>query len=263
MNNTTYILLIAISVLFISGGATTQTKDSTKWQPLFNGKDIDDWIVKIHHHEVGENYANTFRVKDGVIQVNYGDYDKFGGRFGHLFYEESFSSYHLKFKYRFTDQWLEDAPDYTHRNSGVMFHAQDPETILKEQNWPISVEYQMLAADREGNPRPTANMCSPGTDVFYKGEIDDRHCINSTSGSFEWDEWINAELVVYSDSLVIHKVNGAKVLEYTKPQIGGGVVSGFNPDIKVDEKALTEGYIGLQAEGQGVEFKDIKIKPLE
>ena len=235
-------------------------ENGENWQTLFNGKDLNDWIVKIHHHDMGDNYANTFRVIDGVIQVNYDGYEKFDQRYGHLFYKEPFSSYHLKFKYRFTDQWMKDAPGYTYRNSGVMFHSQDPATILKEQDWPISVEYQMLAEEKEGVARPTGNMCSPGTEVFYQGEMDPRHCIDSSSKTYKWDEWVTAELIVYKDSLVIHKVNGEKVLEYTKPQIGGGVANGYDPAIKQDGKPLTEGYIGLQAEGQGVEFKDIKIK---
>ena len=33
--------------------------------------------------------------------------------------------------------------------------------------------------------------------------------------------------------LVIHKVNGEKVLEYTSPQIGGGVANGYDPAIKI------------------------------
>ncbi|MCW9708125.1 3-keto-disaccharide hydrolase [Fodinibius salsisoli] len=255
--------LLPLIVLFvISCGSKAQNTGDSEWKTLFNGENLDGWITKIHHHEVGDNYANTFRVKDEVIQVNYDDYDKFGERYGHLFYKEPFSSFHLKFKYRFTDKWLEDAPGYTYRNSGVMFHSQDPATILKEQDWPISVEYQTLASDAEGNGRSTGNMCSPGTDVFFEGEKDPRHCINSSSKSFKWDQWVQADLIVYSDSLVIHKVNGEKVLEYTQPQIGGGVADGFDPDIKVDGKALKEGYIGLQSEGQGVEFKDIKIKTL-
>lgn len=259
-----HILALVISVGLISCGSNAQTTNNKDWQSLFNGENLDDWIVKIHHHEVGDNYANTFRVTDdGVIQVNYDSYDEFNERYGHLFYKEPFSSYHLKFEYRFTNQWLEDAPDYTYRNSGVMFHSQDPHTILKEQDWPISVEYQMLAAEEEGEARPTGNMCSPGTEVFYEGEMDPRHCINSSSDTYQWDEWVRAELIVYGDSLVIHKVNGEKVLEYTKPQIGGGVANGYDPDIKVDGKALTEGYIGLQAEGQGVEFKNIRIKELD
>lgn len=257
------ILLLAVAAIIISCGSKDQNSQSGEWRTLFNGKNLDDWIVKIHHHEVGDNYAGTFRVKDGIIQVNYDDYDEFNERYGHLFYKEPFSSFHLKFEYRFTDQWLDDAPGYTYRNSGVMFHSQDPNTILKEQDWPISVEYQMLAAAEDGEPRPTGNMCSPGTEVFYQGEMDPRHCINSSSETYPWDQWVQAELIVHEDSLAIHKVNGNTVLEYTKPQIGGGVVNGYDPEIKVDGKPLTEGYIGLQAEGQGVEFKNIRIRRLE
>ena len=90
-----------------------------------------------------------------------------------------------------------------------------------------------------------------------------RHCINSSSDTYEWDEWVSGELIVYEDSLVTHKVNGEEVLQYSQPQIGGGVVNGYNPAIKVDGKLLTEGYIGLQAEGQGVEFRNIRIKELD
>jgi len=261
------IILIMFSCIDSKRNAAKTEKVSSEtqenWQKLFNGKDLENWMVKIHHHELGDNYANTFRVKDSVIQVNYDGYKTFEERYGHLFYKEPFSSYHLKFKYRFTDQWMEDAPSYTYRNSGVMFHSQDPSSILKDQDWPISVEFQLLAREKNGEARPTGNMCSPGTEVFYKDEMDSRHCINSSSATYAWDQWVNAELIVYSDSLVIHKINGEKVLEYTKPQIGGGVANGYDPNIKTNGKALLEGYIGLQAEGQGVEFKDLKIKKLD
>lgn len=257
------ILLIAVSCIPESPQESTTTNNEEKWQPLFNGENLDGWTPKIHHHELGDNYANTFRVVDGNIQVNYDDYEAFGERYGHLFYREPFSSYHLKFEYRFRDQWLEDAPSYTYRNSGIMFHSQDPATILKEQDWPISVEYQMLAEEEPGVPRPTGNMCSPGTEVFYNGEMDPRHCIPSSSDTYPWDEWVSGELIVYRDSLIIHLVNGDTVLQYTKPQIGGGVANRYDPDIKVDGKPLTEGYIGLQSEGQGVEFRGIEIKQLD
>jgi hypothetical protein len=248
-----------------SQSASVDSKSMEKndeWLVLFYGEDLEGWIPKFHHHEVGENYANTFRVVDGVIQVNYDGYEQFEERYGHLFYRKPFSSFHLTFEYCFTDQWMEDAPSYTFRNSGVMFHSQAPETILKEQDWPISVEYQMLAEETPGVSRPTGNMCSPGTEVFYQGEMDPRHCINSSSPTFPWHEWVRADLIVYGDSLVIHQVNGETVLEYTKPQIGGGVANRFDPAIKKDGTPLTEGYIGLQAEGQGVEFRDIRLREL-
>lgn len=260
--------ILAFVILLSAGSCSTSSSgtadvQASEWQTLFNGKDIDDWIVKIHHHEVGDNYANTFRVTDGVLQVNYDGYQEFNNRYGHLFYKEPYSSYHLTWEYRFRDEWLKDAPDYTYRNSGVMFHSQDPRTILKEQDWPISVEFQLLAGAGDGKPRPTGNMCSPGTEVFYKGEMDPRHCINSLSDTYEWDQWVRADLIVLNDSLVTHLINGDTVLQYTRPQIGGEVANGFDPKIKVDGKRLTEGYIALQSEGQGIEFRDIRIRKLE
>jgi hypothetical protein len=262
------ILAISIIILGITscGSKVSKKESNTKvaeWQSLFNGKNLDGWIPKFYHHEVGDNYANTFSVKNGAILVSYDDYnDDFGGRYGHLFYEKPFSSYHLKFQYRFTDQWIDYTSKFTFRNSGVMFHSQDPKTILKEQNWPISVEYQTLAEEKEGVPRPTGNMCSPGTDVFVNHQLTPQHCVQSSSKTYQWDEWVSGELIVYGDSLVQHIVNGKMVLEYTKPQIGGGKVIDADPAVNIDGKPLIEGYIGLQAEGQGIEFKEILIKEL-
>lgn len=250
--------------IFCSQCAAVQTEnEQEEWQTLFNGKDLNDWIVKIHHHELGDNYANTFRVKDGLLQVNYDGYNSFNNRFGHLFYKTPFSSYHLMVEYRFRDQWLKDAPEYTYKNSGIMFHSQAPQSILKEQDWPISVEFQLLAGKGDGKPRPTGNMCSPGTDVVYQGAIDPRHCIESSSKTYEADEWVRAELIVLADSLVVHMINGDTVLQYTKPQIGGGVANGYDPAIKQDGTPLKGGYIALQSEGQSIEFRTVKIRELE
>jgi len=254
---------IILGLVFFSACSPQSIRQQDDWLVLFNGKDLDGWTPKFYHHEVGDNYANTFRVVDGNIEVSYDDYTEFGERYGHLFYKEPFASFHLKFEYRFTDQWMEEAPSFTYRNSGVMFHSQDPRTILKEQNWPISVEYQMLAEEEAGEPRPTGNMCSPGTDVFYQGELDPRHCISSSSETYQWDQWVKADLIVYGDSLVIHMVNGDTVLVYNNPQIGGAVVDGFDPAIKRDGTPLTSGYIGLQAEGQGVIFRNLRLRNLE
>lgn len=265
MRKTMLHLTLAVSMMMSSCSSSNvgANKEEGEWMSLFNGKNLDGWTPKIQHHQVGDNFANTFRVVDGVIQVNYGEYTEFNERYGHLFYEQPFSSFHLKWEYRFTEEWLTDAPDYTYRNSGVMFHSQDPHTILLEQDWPISVEFQMLADAGDGHPRPTGNMCSPGTEVFYQGKMDPRHCINSSSATYAWDEWVSAELIVYRDSLVTHLINGDTVLQYTQPQIGGGVANRYDEKIKIDGKPLKAGFIGLQSEGQGVEFKNIRIKNLE
>ena len=231
---------------------------------MFNGRDIDNWTTKIHHYEVGENYGDTFRVEDDIIKVRYDQYNgDFDDRFGHLYYNKPFSYFHLSMEYRFVGKLHPGAPSYTLKNSGVMFHSQDPKTILREQNWPISVEMQFLAGLEKGKARPTGNMCSPGTDVVYDGKIDPRHCINSSSDTFFGNQWVKAELIVLADSLVTHIINGKEVLQYTKPQIGGGVVERFDPKMKKDGQLLTSGYIALQSEGQPIDFRNLRIRNLK
>jgi hypothetical protein len=254
-------LFLAVFVLITT--AVCAQKQKGKWVSLFNGKDIKDWIVKIHHHEVGENFGNTFRVEDGIIKVNYDQYGEFNDQFGHLYFKKPYSYFHLVVEYRFVGQLQRGAPSYTLRNSGVMFHSQDPRTMPKEQDWPISVEMQFLGGLGDGKPRPTGNMCSPGTDVVYQGKVDPRHCINSSSKTYDGDQWVKAELIVLGDSLITHIINGDTVLQYSKPTIGGGVVNRALPEQKVDGKPLTSGFIALQSEGQPVEFRKVEIMDLE
>lgn len=254
---------VVVAVMLSIPVIAQKSADKEDWVTLFNGKDIKDWVPKINHHETGENYGNTFRVEDGIVKVRYDKYDKFNEQFGHLYYKKPFSYYHLVFEYRLVGEWRKDAPDYTIKNSGVMFHSQDPKTMPKEQNWPISIEFQLLGGLGDGVARPTGNMCSPGTDVVFHGKIDDRHCIPSTSKTYEGDQWVKGEIIVLGDSLITHIINGDTVLQYSKPQIGGGVVANYDPKIKQDGKLLTEGFIALQSEGQPVDFRNIKILNLE
>jgi len=237
--------------------------DENEWITLFNGKDLNDWIVKIHHHETGENFGNTFRAEDGMIKVRYDAYGNFNDQFGHLYYKEPFSHYHLSLEYRFSGELHPGAPSYTLLNSGVMFHSQDPRTMPKEQNWPISIEMQFLAGLGDGKPRPTGNMCSPGTHIVYQGRLDERHCINSSSKTYDKDEWVKAELMVWGDSLIKHIINGDTVMQYERPQIGGGVVERYDPAVKVDGRVLRSGFIGLQSEGQPIEFRNIRLRKLK
>jgi len=250
-------------VLFLASCIHSQkTANSNQWVKLFNGKDLHDWAVKIHHHEVGENFGNTFRVEDGMIQVRYDQYGDYNDQFAHLYFKEPFSHYHLKLDYRFTGELQKGAPSYTLLNSGVMFHSQDPRSMPKEQNWPISIEMQFLAGLGDGKPRPTGNMCSPGTEIVYNGTQYNGHCLNSTSKTYEKNEWVHAELIVLGDSLVTHIINGDTVLKYSKPTMGGGVVQGYDSTIFKPGTALTAGFIALQSEGQPIDFKNIELKKL-
>lgn len=234
------------------------------WQDLFNGKDLDGWTVKVHHYESGDNHANTFRVEDEIIKVRYDKYEgEFNDRFSHLYYDTPLSYYHLSMEYRFVGEIHPGTPSYAVKNSGIMFHSQAPQTMLKEQDWPISVEMQFLAGIERGKKRPTGNMCSPGTSIVYEGKLNEQHCISSSSETFYGDQWVKADLIVLGDSLVQHLINDKIVMEYSKPQIGGGVANRYDPKYKVDGKILTQGHIALQSEGQPIDFKNVKLMNLE
>lgn len=255
-------ILILLLLVFNSCKSFKPSKRESDWAQLFNGKDITDWFVKIQHHEVGENFGKTFRAEDGMIKVRYDQYGEFNDQFGHLYYKVPYSYYHFKLEYRFVGELQRGAPDYTLRNSGVMFHSQDPRTMPKEQDWPISVEFQFLGGLGDGKPRTTGNMCSPGTKIIYEGKLDERHCINSKSKTYNGDQWVKAELIVLGDSLITHIINGDTVMRYSKPQIGGDVANRYDPAIKQDGKLLKSGYIALQSEGQPIDFRNIELKDL-
>lgn len=257
-------LILGLTMVMACAGNGSSTDDGSpgEWVSLFNGRDLDDWTIKINHFDVGVDYGNTFRVEDGIIKVDYERYDGFNDRFAHLYYNQSFSYYHLVVEYRFVGERHPEAPDYTERNSGVMYHSQDPRSMLKDQNWPISVEMQFIGGLSDGRPRPTGNMCSPGTHIVINGVIAPQHCVNSSSETYDGDQWVRAELIVLGDSLITHIINGETVLQYTKPQMGGGVVAGYDPDIFVEGKPLTEGYIALQSEGQPVQFRKVELMDL-
>jgi hypothetical protein len=260
------VLLTAASCAWAGRRASAEPTDPDRkdWIELFNGKNLDGWTAKIAKHEVGDNYANTFRVVDGVIQARYDGYGgNYNAQFGHLYYERPFSYYLVSMETRFSGELYPGAPSYTLRNSGLMIHSQDPRTMPRDQNFPISIEVQTLGGLSDGKPRTTGNMCSPGTAVTYQGKFDPRHCINSTSKTYDGDQWVKVEALVLGDSIIRHIINGDTVLTYTKPVYALGVVSGFDPAQMHDGQPLKSGFVALQSEGHNVDFRNVRLLNLE
>ena len=249
----------ALALLFLESPSRAAEPEKKEWVQLFNGRDLDGWTPKIAGYALGLNFANTFRVEGGLLKVGYDGYaGPFANRFGHLFYRQTFSHYVVAVEYRFVGQQAPGGPDWAFKNSGVMIHGQTAASMLKEQDFPISIEVQLLGGHETGD-RPTANLCTPGTNVVMKGTLVTEHCINSTSPTFRGDEWVRVEVEVHGDGLVRHRVNGALVLSYEKPQIGGGNVSNHDPAAKPDGKLLTEGTISLQSESHPIEFRKVEL----
>ena len=236
---------------------------STDWRPLFNGKDLTGWIPKIKGYPAGVNYGNTFRVEDGLLKVRYDSAyaGRFDRRYGHLFTVDTFSHYQIRAEYRFVEPQIADGEGWATRNSGLMLHGQLATHMGTDQDFPISLELQLLART-DSTDRPTANLCTPGTEVDFEGSQLEGHCLNSSSPTYPGSEWVTVQADVHGDSLLVHYVNGEEVLRYTNPRIGGGVVDGFIPSQKIDGRSLTGGTISLQSESHPVDFRRVEIRAL-
>jgi len=253
------LLTLALAPAAAADDARAAGPDDREWVRLFDGKSLDGWVPKITGYEVGVNLGDTFRVENGVLAVRYDRYDEFRGRFGHLFYKTPFSHYVLVVEYRFVGEQVKGGPDWGFRNSGAMIHGQPVETMRKDQDFPISIEVQLLGGRGDGKPRPTANLCTPGTNVVMDGTLVTTHCVDSTSRTFDGDQWVRVEVEVHGSGVITHKVDGETVLKYEKPQIGGGNVSGHDPAVKKDGQLLSSGSISLQSESHPVEFRKVEL----
>ena len=234
------------------------------WIPLFNGTNLDGWTIKIAKRPLGENYADTFRVEEGILKVSYDKYPKFDEQYGHLFTNLAYSHYILRLEYRFTGAKVADAPGYTNLNSGVMIHAQPPQSMRFDQGFPASLELQFLADEGKGL-RATGNLCTPGTNVEYEGKFTRQHILTSSAPTFPAEEWVRAEVEVRGNEEIIHRVNGMEVLRYQRPQLDPKNDNAPATDLLQAGQPLmlSYGHIALQAEGQPVWFRKIELKSLE
>ena len=254
--------IFTVCLLFLSIMAIAQKKQQPlKWKTLFNGKDLKDWKIKIKDHPLNENFGNTFRVENGVMKVRYDQYDDFKEQYGHVFYKNKFSAYLLVIEYRFVGDQVKGGPGWAFRNSGAMLHCQSPESMFVDQDFPISLEDQLLGGNGK-DERPTSNLCTPGTNVFLKGKLFTPHCVNSTSKTYQGDQWVHAEALVLGDSIIKHIVDTDTVMVYEKPQYDGNDKWVKKSGLK-GGALIKEGFISLQSESHPCEFRKVELFDLQ
>ncbi|EMI46899.1 family 16 glycoside hydrolase [Rhodopirellula sp. SWK7] len=269
------VLLSAVlgSTVIADDQASPEHNEHGQWIQLFNGKDLSGWTPKIRGHELGVNYADTFRVRDGSLVVTYEDYlpedstsldsgkrNSFD-KFGHLFYKDTFSHYKLRIEYRFVGEQIAGGPGWAYRNNGLMLHGQDPKLMTLNQKFPVSIEVQLLGGNGT-DARTNLNLCTPGTNVVLNGKLFTPHCTSSNSDTYHGDRWVTAEIEVRGNEVVRHILDGKTVLEYTHPQYDPKD-SEAAPLISDGNLMLDRGTISLQSESHPTEFRKIELLNLE
>lgn len=253
-------LFVVAMLLSAASTPAQEPAPEGEWIQLFNGRDLDDWKVKIRGYDLGDNFGNTFRVEDGVLKVDYEAYGNFDERFGHIFYSKPFSHYILRAEYRFVGEQTAGGPGWALCNSGLMLHCQPPESMAKDQDFPVSIEVQLLGGDGQ-RERTTANLCTPGTNVVMDGRLIRQHCTNSKSKTYHGDQWVTVEVEVRGNEIIRHKMDGEVVLEYGKPQLDDRDATA-RPLIKDGNLMIDSGYISLQSESHPVEFRKVELLDL-
>lgn len=251
-------LVLTLSLFFSCQTKIENNPDKEEWIALFYGSGRADWTPKFKGSEPGVNYQDRFFFNDSLIGIRYAPQDTFDSKFGHVFYKDKFSHYRLRATYRFVGEQQTGGPAWAFRNNGLMLHCQSAQSMGLEQDFPISLEMQLLGGNGT-DERPTGNLCTPGTNVVMGDTLFTQHCINSSSRTYHGDQWVNVEALVLGDSLIQHIVEGQVVMEYRKPTIGGGSVNGYDEAVKKDGTPVTEGYISIQAETHPIDFKSITL----
>jgi hypothetical protein len=234
-----------------------------KWQRIFDGKTLTGWTPKITGRALGEDPLGMFTVHEGAIRVSHKNYTKFEGEFGHLFWKAPLGAYRIRFEYRLFGEPLPGIKVWQNSNSGLMFHAQAPATMRRDQDFPVSLEMQLL-----GIPRPTAepsgNLCTPGTTVIFEGKRDPRHCILSSSPLLPVGRWTRAGLEVLPNGEITQSIEGKPVLRFSAAELDPEDKDA-RPLIAAagGKLALRQGYIALQSEGHQIEFRNIELQRLD
>lgn len=256
--------------------AETASKDDQaeqEWIQLFNGSDLTGWTPKIRGHELGDNYADTFRVTDGLLTVSYDQYKPEDSlsmdgkkkpsweKFGHLFYKDTFSNYILRAEYRFVGEQILNGPGWALRNNGLMIHGQDPATMTKMQKFPVSIEVQLVGGNGTDD-RPNLCVFTPGTNIVVNGKLYKKHGYKIKAPTFHGDQWVTVEVEVRGNKVIRHKIAGETVVEYTQPQ--------YDPKdreaqqfIVDDQLMISGGTISIQSESSPIQFRKIELMKLE
>lgn len=252
----------AKALLLLPAIALLGAAPAPAWQSLFDGKTLAGWTPKITGRAVGEDPRRMFIVHKGAIRVSHAGYSRFDGEFGHLFWKSPVAAYRLRYEYRLFGETLPGVEIWQQTNSGVMFHAQAPGTMARDQKFPVSLEMQLLAVPREVG-EPSGNLCTPGTIVEIDGKPDPRHCIPAAGVPLPAGRWTAAELEVLPNGEITHRIDGKVVLRYADPELDPDdadaklVIAAAGGGLKLDR-----GYIALQGEGHPVEFRKIELQPI-
>lgn len=216
--------------------AVTQADTVSKeWIELFDGKSLAGW----HGYNKKEPVKN-WEVQDGALAcTGKGNKEDFGGD---LVSEKEFGNFELEWEWKIAKAG----------NSGLMYHV--IEDAKYKAPYETGPEYQML--DDIGFPGKIEDWQKTGANYAMTPADDSQKELKPVG------EW-NTSKIIYNNGHVEHWLNGKKIVDFQegteewKKEKSEGKWKDY-PDYKISNR----GKIALQDHGDGVWFKNIRIKEL-
>jgi hypothetical protein len=249
-------LLFVLSTIMILACSTSKKSTVGKWTPLFNGKNLDGWTIKISGQPIGVNHLNTFVVEDGILKIKYDNYKTFDNQFGGLYTKKAYTNYRFKAEYRFVGETTPGAPSWGYRDSGVQFHCQDPASLDLKQNFPICLEYNLHGGNGKDD-RPVGEICLTGTLVDIQGKPSKGCNPALIKRTIHGDQWATLEIDVQGDHIKQY-INGEEIIAYDNPRFDPNHEKG-KTFIKNGVANLNSGFISLQSNSHPIQFRKIEI----
>lgn len=257
-----FFLPFVITGMFLAGISCT-TED--KWQPLFNGQDLENWDMYI-----GSSLGSEFDslAKSATVEKVFSVVDDNGAKVirisgeinGSLATRESFENYHLRLVFR----WGETV--YSRRNSGLLYHSFG-DFGAAFGTWMTNIEHQMMHGNLGDTYLMNNTACktsavkneetgqfvfTPGADpVEFGAHAGGRMIRKGEDAEKPPGDWNTVDLYCYGRTSV-HVVNGVTVMVNSNT---GTYEDGFT-------LPLTSGKIQLQSEGGELFIKSIDIRPI-
>lgn len=223
-----HVLLAALLSVFILP-VVVQAQSTS----LFNGEDLNGWHMDVPKMDEDSSARAPFTVRDSMLV-------SLGTPGGHLLTDDQYDDYRLEVEYRFAGE-----PG----NAGVLVHASTPRVLY--DMFPQSIEVQMQhgnAGDfwciHEDITVPNMVQRRGPKEKWGTTEGKNRRIVNLTDDSENpVGRWNAMTIETVADSL--------------KVWVNGDLVNyGY-------EATADKGRIALQAEGSEVEFRKLRLTPIE
>ena len=221
----------------MSDNRLTSEEKSNGWKLLFDGKTTKGW-----HRYGGGAIDSVWKVKEGVLcldtlvkkQFNIkGDWD--------IVTDDEYDNFDLQLEWMISKNG----------NSGIIFYIHEDKTV---HNWPWETGMEMQVLDNDGHPDAK----------FPKHRAGDLYDIIACSKETvkPYGEWNLAEIKSVNGKLDLY-LNGENVVSTTLWGDGWRkLVAGSKFRNMAGFGTYQKGHIGLQDHGNGVCFRNIKIRKL-